>query len=351
MLRIRVWSQHRGVQATASLVVGVAILVVLVAFVHPDEIARSLRGASLGWIAAALLGLGAFFVVRGWRWQIILHPSAPQVSLADTTAVTTIGWAINSVSPFKLGDVVRAASMAQRARIGVGSSAATVVLERTLDVLALLVLAIVAAAASGSRGGGSWSRLVVLSLLAATVAAVGFWLVRDEARTLRLVSIVAQPLPVRVREWMIEIVPSVLRGFHLLRSRSQLVAATLLSLGQWALSAGTLFAFFRAVSPQLSTSTLVLALILFTITQAISVTPGALGTYEFFFVLTLSAFGASPPALLTAIAVLTHVMGTAFFLACGALGVLWLRLVRPPSAALDGPERGSEGWRLRDPLP
>ncbi len=332
---MKVWSQQGWVRATASFVAGIAILVVLVAFVHPDEIARSLRGASLGWIGAALLGLCAFFLVRGWRWQIILHPAAPRVSVADAAAVTTIGWAINSVSPFKLGDVVRAASMAQRARIGVAASAATVVLERTLDVLALLLLAIVAAAVSGSRGGGSWGRLVILSLLAAAVAAVGFWLVRDEARTLRLVSTVAQPLPVKVREWMIEMVPSVLRGFHLLRSRSQLLAATLLSLAQWALSAGTLFAFFRAVSPQLSTSTLLLALILFTITQAISVTPGALGTYEFFFVLTLGAFGASPPALLTAIAVLTHIVGTSFFLACGALGLLWLRLVRPPPAALD----------------
>jgi uncharacterized membrane protein YbhN (UPF0104 family) len=319
---MRAWAQQRWVRATASLVVGVALLAVLIAFVHPDEIARSLRGASLGWIAAALLGLCAFFAVRGWRWQIILHPSAPQVSVADATAVTTIGWAINSVSPFKLGDVVRAASMAQRARIGVGASAATVVLERTLDVLALLLLAIVAAAVSGSRGGGSWGRLIILS---------------------RLVSALAQPLPAKARAWLIALVPSVLRGFHLLRSRSQLLAAILLSLAQWALSVSTLFALFRAVSPQLSTSTLLLALILFIITQAISVTPGGLGTYEFLFVLTLGAFGASPPGLLTAIAVLTHVVGTAFFLACGALGVLWLRFVQPPEGSL--PARPAEAAR------
>jgi uncharacterized protein (TIRG00374 family) len=337
---MRAWSQQRWVRATASLMVGVVILAALIAVVHPDEIARSLRGASLGWIAASLLGLCAFFVVRGWRWKIILHPSAPRVSVADATAVTTIGWAINSVSPFKLGDVVRAASMAQRARIGVGASAATVVLERTLDVLALLLLAIVAAAVSGSRGGGSWGRLIILSLLAVGVATIGYWLIHDEARTIRLVSALAQPLPAKARTWLIELVPSVLRGFHLLRSRSQLLAAILLSLAQWALSAGTLFALFRAVSPQLSTSTLLLALILFTITQAISVTPGGLGTYEFLFVVTLGAFGGSPPALLTAIAVLTHVVGTAFFLACGALGVLWLRFVQPPGGSL--PARPAE---------
>jgi uncharacterized protein (TIRG00374 family) len=326
---MRGWSQRRWVQAVVSLAVGVAILAVLIAFVHPDEIARALRGASPGWIAAGLVGLCGFFVVRGWRWQIILHPSTPHASVADATAVTTVGWAINSVSPFKLGDVVRAAWMAQRTGTGVGATAATVVLERALDVLALLALAIVTAAVSGSRGGGSWGRLAILSLIAAAVAVVGFLVVRDESRTMQLASTLASPLPAGLRTRVLEILPSIFSGFHLLRSRTRIVAASLLSLAQWAISAGTMFAFFRAVSPQLSTSTLLLALILFTITQAISVTPGSLGTYEFFFVLTLSAFGASPPALLTAIAVLTHAVGTGFFLICGALGALWLRLVRP----------------------
>lgn len=326
---MRGWSQRRWVQAVVSLAVGVAILAVLVAFVHPDEIARALRGASPGWIAAGLIGLCGFFVVRGWRWQIILHPSTPQASVADATAVTTIGWAINSVSPFKLGDVVRAAWMAQRTGTSVGATAATVVLERALDVLALLALAILTAVVSGSRGGGSWGRLAILSLVAAAVAVIAFLVVRDESRTMQLASTVVRPLPAGIRERVLEILPSIFSGFHLLRSRTRILAASLLSLAQWAISAGTMFAFFRSVSPQLSTSTLLLALILFTITQAISVTPGSLGTYEFFFVLTLSAFGASPPALLTAIAVLTHAVGTGFFLICGALGALWLRLVRP----------------------
>lgn len=315
-----------------SLIVGLAILAVLVAFVHPNEIATALRGASLGWIAAALLGLCGFFLVRGWRWQIILRPSTPHAGLGDATAVTTIGWAINSVSPFKLGDVARAAAMAQRTGTSIAATGATVVLERALDVLALLALALITAAVSGSRGGGTWGRLAILSVVAATVAIVGFWLVHNESRTLRLAAALARPLPAPVRRRLLGILPSLLSGFHLLRSRSRLLVVALLSLAQWALSAATLFAFFRAVSPQLSTSTLLLALILFTITQAISVTPGSLGTYEFFFVLTLSAFGASPPALLAAIAVLTHAVGTAFFLICGALGILWLRLRKPPVA-------------------
>jgi uncharacterized protein (TIRG00374 family) len=331
---MRGWSQRRWVQAVVSLAVGVAILAVLIAFVHPDEIARSLRGASPGWIAAGLLGLLAFFVARGWRWQIILHPSTPHASVADATAVTTIGWAVNSVSPFKLGDVVRAAWMAQRTGTGVGATAATVVLERALDVLALLALAVITAAISGSRGGGSWGRLAVLSIVAAAVAVIGFLAVRDESRTLQLASTLATPLPAGIRQRLLDILPSIFSGFHLLRSRPRLLAAAVLSLAQWALSTGTQFAFFRAVSPQLPTSTLLLALTLFTITQAISVTPGSLGTFEFFFVLTLSAFGASPPALLTAIAVLTHVLGTGFFLICGALGALWLRLVRPRARAV-----------------
>jgi uncharacterized membrane protein YbhN (UPF0104 family) len=115
--------------------------------------------------------------------------------------------------------------------------------------------------------------------------------------------------------------------------------AAALSLGVWAASIGGLLAFFRALTPQLSLSTLLLAGALFTLTQAISVTPGSVGTYEGLYFLVLTAFGARPQALVAAAAVLSHAGGIAGLLACGAGGSLWLRL-----------RRASEPVRLDRPL-
>ena len=76
--------------------------------------------------------------------------------------------------------------------------------------------------------------------------------------------------------------------------------------------------------------TLFLAVTLFVITQAISVTPASVGTYEGLFVLVLGAFGAGPASVLTAAAVIAHVGGIVTLLLVGAVGALWLRLNRKP---------------------
>src|SRR5439155_245051 len=125
------------------------------------------------WIAIGMAGYLAFIVIRGWRWLVILRASAPAAALGDATAVTAIGFALNAVSPFKLGELLRIGAIAPRARIGVGEATATVVLERVLDVLALLVIALAAAAVAGggSNSFGLWSSVVVTSAASLVIGA------------------------------------------------------------------------------------------------------------------------------------------------------------------------------------
>jgi uncharacterized protein (TIRG00374 family) len=158
---------RRLIQAAALLALGLLILYGLLRSVHPEQVAQAIGRATPGWL---LLGAGAylsFLVVRSWRWQIIIEASAPRVRLTDVLAVTGIGFAVNSVSPFKLGEVVRIAAIAPRAGIGVGEAGATVVLERLLDVLALMLLAVGAAAISGSasRGAGLWTGVIAFAIV------------------------------------------------------------------------------------------------------------------------------------------------------------------------------------------
>jgi glycosyltransferase 2 family protein len=333
--------RRRWVHALATLVLGLVLLISLVLFANPVEIGRLLRQASLPWILAGLLLLGGFLVMRGWRWQIILAASAPNARFADATAVTGVGWAVNSVSPFKVGDVLRAATIAGRAGIGFAEAFATVVLERIMDVFSLLIIAVITIIISGnsSRGSSLWQRLLELSGAAALVAVVGYVLVHDEQRSLRWWSALSSPLPAWIRRGGEKLARSALRGFRSMRSPSRLMLAGAVSLLMWTAVVFALFAFFRALSGQLAVPDLLLAMTLFTITQAISVTPASLGTYEFFFVLALSAFGASPPALLTAVAVLSHLVGTAFYLLIGGASLVWLRLTDDSLTASDGVNR------------
>ena len=324
-------TRRRLIQGTVLLVLGGLILYGLLRSVHPDQVAASIRGASPGWITIGLLAYLAFIVVRGWRWQVILRASVPAATLGDATAVTAIGFALNAVSPFKLGELLRIGAIAPRAHIGVGEATATVVVERVLDVLALLVIAIAAAAVSGAGANsfGLWSGVVVIAVLSLAIAAVAYLMVSHPQATLVVVDRIAARLPARVGTLVDRFAASVLKGFASLRSPGRLASAAVLSvLVWWCIDAG-LMACFRALTPQLSFPTLLLACTIFIISQAISVTPGSVGTYEGFFLLVLSTFGAGPAALVTAAAVLNHVANVAVLLLAGAIGALWLRVSRP----------------------
>jgi uncharacterized protein (TIRG00374 family) len=324
-------SRGRLIQAAVLLAIGVLILFGLLRTVHPDQVVTAIRGANPGWIAIGLTGYLAFIVIRGWRWHVILQASAPAATLGDATAVTAIGFALNAVSPFKLGELLRIGAIAPRARIGVGEATATVVVERVLDVLALLVIAVAAAAIAGggSNSFGLWSGVFVIAVASLAIGVIAFLMVSYPKATLATIDRIAARLPRRVGAFVDRFAASVIKGLASLRSPGRLATAGVLSVLTWLCIDVGLMACFRALTPQLSFPTLALACTIFIISQAISITPGSVGTYEGFFLLVLSTFGAHPAALVTAAAVLNHVGNIVVLLLAGGIGALWLRVRRP----------------------
>src|SRR5205085_62731 len=171
--------------------------------------------------------------------------------------------------------------------------------------------------------------MVAISSVSYVIVVVAYLMVSYPEPTLIVIDRLAKYLPHRLGAFVDRFAESVLKGFALLRSPGRLTIAGLLSVVVWLCIVGGLIAYFRALSPQLALSTLVLACTIFIISQAISITPGSVGTYEGFFLLVLSTFGARPAALVAAVAVLSHVGNIAALLLSGAVGALWLRISRP----------------------
>ena len=337
---------RRLLQAAALLLVGLLILVGLLKAVNPGLVLDALRRATPGWIALGVLCLTGFIGLRGIRWTVILRASRPGLGHADPTAITAVGFAINSVAPFKIGDLVRLGSLAQRASIGVGEAGATVVLERVLDVFGLLALAAAFAVSSGAarRGGGLWGGVIVFALLTGLIGLGGALVVAREQQALNWWTRLLERLPQAIRRRGQDLGASVILGLQSLRSPRRLAITAGLTLVIWLLAVFSNYAFFRAVTGQLPTGTLLLALALFILSTAVSITPGSVGTYEGFFLLVLGGFGARPPATVTAAAVLSHVGGIITLLACGLGGALWLRLRRAaPPVRLHGALASEDG--------
>jgi hypothetical protein len=325
-------------KAVLALCAGVLILGAMLALAGPAKLAEALHRASLPLLLLAALTYALFFVLRGIRWRMLLSRSAPHVRTSSTTSITAVGWLANSILPFKGGDVLRAALLAKRERVPAGTSAATVTLERILDLLGVALLAGLGLAllpASTTLAPGLRRALLLASLLplALIVALVPLVVFRTRATRISEATLGRLgKLGARLHAFF----ASTLEGLHALARRPRLLAALVpmtvaVSLAQTLLFVILVEAYLPATPPLVAFGGGALFLVSF----VVSVTPGNVGTYEAAFAAIFAALGTPLPDALSA-AVLTHVTTTLLVAALGGLGMLALGL-RPSRVAATPP--------------
>ena len=98
-----------------------------------------IRHARLDLIIAAFGAIAVSYVVRVRRWQRLLAPIG-QVGFATAARATVIGFATTAMLPGRLGEVLRPYLLARHERLSASAALATVVLERLLDLIAVVLL-------------------------------------------------------------------------------------------------------------------------------------------------------------------------------------------------------------------
>ena len=102
-------------------------------------VAREIVHARFDWLTLSLLTMFLNLVIRAWRWQYLLEPLGP-TSFGNAFRATAVGFAATSVLPARAGEVIRPYFLARHERMSATSAFATVILERVLDMLTVLVL-------------------------------------------------------------------------------------------------------------------------------------------------------------------------------------------------------------------
>lgn len=98
-----------------------------------------IRHARLDLIIAAFGAIAVSYVVRVRRWQRLLAPIG-QVGFAPAARATVIGFATSAVLPGRLGELLRPYLLARHERLSASAALATIVLERLLDLIAVVLL-------------------------------------------------------------------------------------------------------------------------------------------------------------------------------------------------------------------
>lgn len=104
----------------------------------PASVWSEIGRARADLILAAAAGVALAYVVRVKRWLLLLAPLG-SVGFGSATRATVIGFAVSTVVP-RLGEVVRPWLLARREQLSTSAALATIVVERLLDVLAVILL-------------------------------------------------------------------------------------------------------------------------------------------------------------------------------------------------------------------
>jgi uncharacterized protein (TIRG00374 family) len=176
------------------------VAILLTAFVlwkaEPSSVVEAAARADLRWIGVAILLVVADRALMGYRWLVLLSP-IPRVDRPPLAAVMRIFFTSTFAGTFLPGsvggDMVRAYALA-RLRVAPGVAVASVLMDRLLGILSIVLVGIVGLLLAGSRD--LWSnKAVVLSLVAAAAACAGGAMVVFSVRVSRLAQAVAVRLP------------------------------------------------------------------------------------------------------------------------------------------------------------
>lgn len=125
-------------------VLGVSISVLLIWWVlrdvEPGRLLVELRDAN-GWLLLAAVAVATSgFLTRALRWRVFLYPIRPGTGIWSRFAAVCIGFALNNLLPARAGELARAWSLSRIEPVPISGTLGSLVAERFLDGVAILLL-------------------------------------------------------------------------------------------------------------------------------------------------------------------------------------------------------------------
>ncbi len=291
---------RRWARLALGTVLGIVLLVLALRGVRLTDVWATLQQADLVYITLALILSTGVNVAKAIRWQIILRPYAPGLNLRRLFAVLMIGQSLNTFAPLRVGDVARGYLVEG---VSVATVLYSVVVEKALDSLTLIVLLVAVGAAIPvppwlKQSGILLSVVLVAMLLVMIVAGRGSVRLTGVGMWLESVLPPLRRLGVARR---IGAAASALRALSQARVLVDVAAWTAVS---WVLGIAANVVAFLAMAvavgtPILAGTFLILVLYLGAIVPS---SPGKVGVFHYLVVISLALFGVErTPALAYAI--------------------------------------------------
>lgn len=259
------------------------------------EIISAFQQADYRSLPAIWLLLAVFYLIKAWRWKLLLAPIGAFRTRTDLLPSVMIGFAFNNVLPAHLGEFVRMFVFAREQQVPRTGVLSSIALERIFDIIAILSFLVLGLLLVNNRnidptvvyGAWAFAGAVCVGLVGAVAYMIWTDLVVAIAeRILGLLPFV----PASLSQKIAVMLESGAAGLASLRDVSLLAGILFTSYAQWFLNGFIIYLSLWAFDIDVSPLVALIVLGVVAIGVTIPSTPGYFGVVQLCFVLVLKLF-------------------------------------------------------------
>jgi uncharacterized protein (TIRG00374 family) len=292
----------------------------------PDVWAETATARS-GFLLLAIGTTITTYLVRALRWQYLLAPIGP-ARFWPAFEATVIGFSANFLLPARAGEVLRPYLLARRERLAGSAAFATIILERLLDLVTVLLLfgAFVVLVDPATLAGDPalYARVKFGGLLSAGASIAGlvllFALAGHPERLGRAALRIEHVLPARLARIVARFVEAFAQGLAVMRQPKRLAVSLLLSVPLWLSIAAGIWLTSHAFHMTFGYLGSFLIMTLLVVGVAVP-TPGAIGGFHAMYQISVTTFFGVPNDRAIAAAIVLHAIS---FLPVTLLGLAFM---------------------------
>jgi hypothetical protein len=308
------------------------------------EVGRTIAQAN--WLVLFGISIPCYLLLvwfRALRWRYLTDPIQP-IETAPLVRAVSVGFMANNIFPLRMGEVVRPWYLARETGASAAALFGTVILERVIDTVSVIVLVLIVIAGWGGGGEGDLARGALLLLPVALLPIAFLGLLRAAPdRVIGISSVLLRPFPARIAAFAERMLRHFADGLGALSGGRHLVWIALHSAIIWlVLSTLPIVAAFLALDMDLGSPMQVLGAAWTTqaavgVAVALPSAPGFFGIFHGACKIALLRFGVGAE---TAVAAGTLIHGVMWLTLTG-LGLAVLRLRRTSLVEIDQAAAGS----------
>ncbi len=283
---------NHKIRLLIGILVGVFFAFLAVRKVDFAQMSQAFETANYWYLLLTLPILFFSHFLRALRWRYLLDP-VKRLDIGSLFSSLIIGYMANVLMPAHLGEILRAYVLSKKRRIAASSAFATIVMERIIDVFALLALMVLTIFIYPFP---SWVKKSGYFMFAGTLGLLVFLVLlkKSSSQMQGVLAFFSRPFSQRFQQRIGDVLERFVSGIVPLKRRSDYAVVAVLSVLIW-VCYGFIFyfcllAFDFVRTYHLPWSASLVLLVVTTIGVVIPSSPGYVGTYHYLCQVSLALF-------------------------------------------------------------